>query len=163
MLTKEQVYEKLKELKIPFEITDHAAVYTIDEMAALMSQKDIKNVAKNLFLRDAAGKRHFLVVLREDKKADLNAIRAQIGSSHLSFASHERLMQYLGLTKGAVTPLGILNDENHEVEILFDADLVNRPRLGFHPCENTATVWLSFASLRKIIEKQGNKFKTIRI
>lgn len=163
MLTKGQVIEKLQEAGVPFEVTEHAPVYTIDEMAAIFTAKDMKDVAKNLFLRDGAGKRHFLVVLREDKTADLKAIKAQLGSSRLSFASPERLMQYLGLTRGAVTPLGILNDQDHEVEILFDEDLKDRRRLGFHPCDNTATVWLSFASLKKIIDRQGNKFRFIKI
>ena len=163
MLTKGQVIEKLQEAGVPFEVTEHAPVYTIDEMAAIFTAKDMKDVAKNLFLRDGAGKRHFLVVLREDKTADLKAIKAQLGSSRLSFASPERLMQYLGLTKGAVTPLGILNDQRHEVEILFDEDLKDRRRLGFHPCDNTATVWISFDNIKKVIESRGNSLKFVKL
>ena len=83
----------------------------------------IEDVCKNLFLRDDRGKRHFLVVLDEAKSADLKAIRAQIGSSRLSFASEDRLMEHLGLIKGAVTPLGVLNDCAEGVEVLMDEDL----------------------------------------
>lgn len=62
------------------------------------------SVCKNLFLRDAKGRQHFLVVLPGDRQADLGALAAALGSSKLSFASEERLMKHLGLTKGSVTP-----------------------------------------------------------
>ena len=107
-LTKEEVRAKLTEMGIKFEVMEHGPVYTIDEMKLIEGMK-IEDVCKNLFLRDDRGKRHFLVVLDEAKSADLKAIRAQIGSSRLSFASEDRLMAHLGLIKGAVTPLGVLN------------------------------------------------------
>ena len=118
---------------------------------------------QNLFLRDDRGKRHFLVVLDEAKSADLKAIRAQIGSSRLSFASEDRLMAHLGLIKGAVTPLGVLNDCAADVEVLMDEDLRGRPRLGVHPCDNTETLWLSAADIEKIIKSRGNSLKFIKI
>lgn len=162
MDAKEAVYEKLKELGIEFGITEHKAVFTIEEMSRLPNLK-IEDVCKNLFLRDERGKKHFLVVMCEEKQADLKKIREQLGSSRLSFASEERLGKYLGLTKGSVTPLGIFNDKNCEVELLIDGDLKGRPRLGFHPNENTATVWISFDSLEKIIGSCGNRHRFIQI
>ena len=118
-LTKEEVRAKLTEMGIKFEVMEHGPVYTIDEMKLIEGMK-IEDVCKNLFLRDDRGKRHFLVVLDEAKSADLKAIRAQIGSSRLSFASEDRLMAHLGLIKGAVTPLGVLNDCAADVEVLMD-------------------------------------------
>lgn len=162
MNAKDTIYEKLRELQIDFEVTEHEAVFTIEEMSKLPNL-NIEDVCKNLFLRDERGKKHFLVVMCEEKQADLKKIREQIGSSRLSFASEERLAKYLGLTKGSVTPLGIFNDSNQEVELLIDSDLKGRPRLGFHPNDNTATVWISFASLEKIIGSRGNRQRFIRI
>ncbi|MDO5115613.1 MAG: prolyl-tRNA synthetase associated domain-containing protein [Synergistaceae bacterium] len=161
-LTKEEVRAKIAEMGISFEVTEHAPVYTIDEMKEIEGMK-IEDVCKNLFLRDEKGKRHFLVVLDEAKSADLKAIRGQIGSTRLSFASEERLMANLGLTKGAVTPLGVLNDCAANVELLIDEDLRGRPRLGLHPCDNRETLWLSFADLEKIIAARGNSVKFIKI
>lgn len=77
-------------------------------------------MVKNLFLRDAKGKRHFLVVLDKDKRADLKALQEQLSCSKLSFASEERLKKHLGLSRGSVTPLGILNDAQGMVELVFD-------------------------------------------
>ena len=79
MLTKEEVYTKLEELGVAFDKMEHEPVYTIDEMK-LIEGMNIEDVCKNLFIRDEKGKRHFLVVIREDKSADLKALREQIGS-----------------------------------------------------------------------------------
>ena len=90
----------------------HVPVYTVDEI----EDSDLWNHengigAKNLFLRDGSGKHHFLVIIREDKQADLKKVRDEIGSSRLSFASAERLMKYLNIEPGSVSPLGVLNDQ----------------------------------------------------
>lgn len=162
MNAKDTVYEKLRELQIDFDVTEHEAVFTIEEMSKLPNL-NIEDVCKNLFLRDEKGKRHFLVVMCEEKQADLKKIREQIGSSRLSFASEDRLAKYLGLTKGSVTPLGIFNDKDQEVELLIDSDLKGRPRLGLHPNDNTATVWMSFASLEKIISSRRNRLRFIKV
>ena len=94
------VFDALEALSIPYEVWEHPAVYTIEEMDAL-GLPDPEVVLKNLFLRDAKGKQHFLVVLRKDKQADLRALGERLGT-RLSFASEERLAQYLGLEKGDV-------------------------------------------------------------
>lgn len=158
---KKRVYEKMKELGIPFEIIEHPAVYTIEEMEGLEVFREKPWVVKNLFLRDAKGKRHFLVVLDKDRMADLKQIRAQLGTSGLSFASEERLMKYMKLTKGSVTPLGILNDEACDVEVVFDSCLVGREWIGVHPNDNTATVMLSYEHLYQLIHNHGNKIHLV--
>ena len=92
------------------------------------------------------------MVLDKDKRADLKALQEQLSCSKLSFASEERLKKHLGLSRGSVTPLGILNDAQGMVELVFDRDLIGRRRLGVHPNENTATIWISFDNLKKISE-----------
>ncbi|MDO4988109.1 MAG: prolyl-tRNA synthetase associated domain-containing protein [Synergistes sp.] len=161
-VTKEETRAKLDEMGIKYEVLSHEPVYTIDDMKEIEGM-DIKNVCKNLFLRDEKGKRHFLVVLDEAKTADLKAIRKEADSTRLSFASEERLMQHIGLKKGSVTPLGLLNQCARDVEVLFDESLKDRPRLGVHPCENTETLWLSAKDLLRVIEVCGNSIKFIKI
>ncbi len=162
MSAQEKVFEKLNELNIKYEVMNHPAVFTIEEMDAL-SITEQGDVCKNLFLRDEKGKRHFLVVLDKDKKADLKDIQKQLGSTRLSFASAERLDKYLKLQKGEVTPLGVINDEEGSVEVVFDNDLTGKTKLGVHPNDNTATVWISFEDLKKVIDHNGNKIKYLNI
>jgi Ala-tRNA(Pro) deacylase len=162
MSAQEKVFEKLNELNVKYEVMNHPAVFTIEEMDALNITEQ-GDVCKNLFLRDEKGKRHFLVVLDKDKKADLKDIQKQLGSTRLSFASAERLDKYLKLQKGEVTPLGVINDEEGSVEVVFDNDLIGKTKLGVHPNDNTATVWISFEDLKKVIDHNGNKIKYLNI
>ena len=70
-------------------------------------------------------------------------------------------MKYLKLTKGSVTPLGIINDEEQAVEIVMDHSLVGREQIGVHPNDNTATVMLSYTDLCNVIVSHGNKIHVI--
>jgi Ala-tRNA(Pro) deacylase len=163
MEQKEKVYETLDRLGIRYQVMEHPAVYTINEMEALEIFLDNPWIVKNLFLRDGSGKRHFLVTLDMNKRVDLKELRKQLGTSGLSFASEERLMKYLGLTKGSVTPLGILNDSELAVEVVFDSSLVGRDKIGVHPNDNTATVMLRYEDLEKVIKQHGNHIHVIDI
>lgn len=155
MDVKKQVYDKLDELGITYEVDEHQAAFTIEEVDKL-GIFDKGTGCKNLFLRDGSGKRHFLLVAPEHKEVDLKSVREQIGSSRLSFGSAERLERCLKLTQGSVSPFGILNDSECKVELVFDRDLIGDEKVGFHPNENTATVWLKFEDLLKVVEDNGN-------
>lgn len=162
MTEREKVFARLEELGIPCEVTEHPAVFTIGEMDALgLTAKG--EVCKNLFLRDAKGRRHFLVVVPGEARADLRALAAQLESSKLSFASAERLEKYLGLKQGEVTPLGVLNDADAAVEVVFDRGLERFPCLGVHPNDNTATVWLSLADILRVVEGNGNEIRWVTL
>ena len=159
---KEEVYSMLRDQGVPFEVTEHPPVFTMEEME--VEGITLRGtVPKNLFLRDAKGKRHFLVVLRMDKVADLKALQEKIGSTRLSFASPQRLEEHLGLAKGAVSPLGVLLGCDPEVEVIIDGDLKGEERLGVHPCENTATLWLTVEDLLRVVESCGNPVRFVTI
>ena len=161
-MSREKVEARLRELGIVYQISEHAAVFTIEELD-LLSFDGQGEVCKNLFLRDAKGTRHFLVVLQKDKRADLKRLRGILGTTALSFASEERLARYLALTKGAVTPLAVVNDPERAVEVLIDEDLAGCPCLGVHPGVNTATAWLSRGDLVRYIEADGRPVRFIKI
>lgn len=162
MNKKEKVLKKLNQLNIKYELIEHPPVYTIEEMENL-NLEEKGHIVKNLFLKNSNGKKHYLVVLKGDKKADLKSIKSQIESSALSFASEERLQKYLGLLKGAVTPLGIINDEEHSVNIIIDKDLENQSIIGVHPNVNTSTVFISYNDMIKFINDFGNEIFYVNI
>lgn len=160
---KEKVLNKLKELNINYKEIEHTPVYTIEDMDNLGNIFENAKICKNLFVRDQKGKKHFLVVLPEEKRAPLADIATKIGSTKLSFASEERLMKYLKLEPGSVTPLSVINDETNEVEVVFDEDLKKEEMLGVHPCVNTSTILLTPDSLEKYVTANNNKLKYIKI
>jgi Ala-tRNA(Pro) deacylase len=156
----EEVISLLDSRGVRYEIERHVPVYTIEEMDALMLPFS-ESVVKNLFLRDYKGREHYLVVLRKDKNADLKKLKGIIGSTPLSFASEDRLSKYLGLSKGEVTPFGVLNDETHSVRVFIDKDVVADGKLAIHPNDNRATVLIGINDLVGIIEEHGTEVKTI--
>lgn len=162
MNSRENIFEKLNALQIPFELVEHAPAFTMEEYNALGFNPN-DEICKNLFLRDYKGTRHMLVVLKGSKHADLQLIRSEVDSSKLSFASDERLAKFLDVKKGSVSPLGLLNDATGEVEVYFDEDLKDAPRLGFHPNDNTATVFMAFSDVQKYIESTGHTMRFVKV
>ncbi len=154
-MSKEEVYLKLKELNIEYLKIDHIPIYTIDEANGL----DIENkeyIAKNLFLRDDKKRNYYLLVVKSNKKIDLNDLKNKINSRRLSFASSEDLEKYLKLKKGSVTPLGVLNDVERKVKVIIDEDILKEEIVGVHPNDNDATVFMKTKDLIRIIELNGN-------
>lgn len=162
MFKKEEVIELLKNKNIAFDIIEHEAVFTMEDMDNLnLGEKGTE--VKNLFLRDEKGKNHFLIVAREDAIIDLKALKDKINSTRLSFASEERLQKYLGLTKGSVSPFGILNNEDKDVKVFLDSNVKDEARIAVHPNDNTATVYISTKDVENIIKEHGNSVEYITL
>jgi len=162
MSEKQRVYDTLKAANISYDVIEHEPVYTMEDMDRLgLPEKG--TLCKNLFLRDGKGKRHFLITLGEDKSIDLKKLSKTLGAGNLSFASEERLEKYLHLKQGAVTPFGLMNDTEHAVEFFIDKELSREKRLGLHPLENTATLFISFKDLEKFLWNQDIDVEKIRL
>lgn len=158
----QNIYDILNLLEIQYVRYEHKPIYTVNEAQDL----DILiqgGKCKNLFLRNGKGDIHYLVILDENKRADLKQLAKQIGTARLSFASEDRLYKYLKLTPGSVTPLGIINDVNREVIILIDKDITNEELVNFHPNVNTATIGISYINFEKFIKWHKNKFYYVQI
>lgn len=159
---RKKVFDAMLSMNISYDVIEHPAVYTIEEMDRL--NIDNKNeVVKNLFVRDDKKKRYFLIVLQKNKRVDLKEIRNELNCRPLSFASEEDLGKYMELSKGSVTPFGILNDTDCKVEVVLDKDILLFERIGVHPNDNTATVWIRPQDLESIIKNHGNNMSYIDI
>ena len=156
------VYERLNALGIAFTRYEHPPVATVEEAEQHWAGIDAMH-CKNLFLRNQKGNRHYLVVLEHSKKADLRAVADQIGDGKLSFASPDRLMTYLGLTPGSVSPFGLINDGGHVVRVMLDRDLKTAARLSFHPNINTATLTLDAADFQRFLAACGNTVQYVTV
>ena len=159
-MNKQQIYDYLQENSIWHEITEHKAVYNMAELAEVPCPYPEAD-AKNLFVRDDKKQNYYLITVKGEKRVNLKAFRKAQGTRNLSVASAEDLMERLGLIPGAVTPLGVLNDETRSVKVFLDQDFLQEPGLvGVHPNENTATVWLKAEDLIRIIREHGNEVVT---
>lgn len=151
-MTRQELLQKLDEKKISYEMTEHVPVFTIEEMLEAKLPYP-ETIAKNLFVRDDKKRNYYLITVKEDRRVNLREFQAQYGIRKLSFASEDDLMRLLGLTRGAVTPFGLLNDEEASVQFYVDRTF---DRMGIHPMENTATVWVRKEDLVKLVIEHGN-------
>jgi Ala-tRNA(Pro) deacylase len=141
---------------------EHPAVMTVEESERLVPKLPGAKT-KNLFLRDKKGKRHFLVTAPHDLPVDLGALGEALGAGRLSFASPERLQKHLGLTPGAVSLLGLVNDEARAVEFVIDRALWNAEAVHAHPLVNTATTIVAHADLERFLAATGHAPRVIDI
>lgn len=162
MAEKEKVYKVLEELHIPYKATDHPAVYTAEEAEEYGHLLEGSRV-KNLFLRDDKGRSHYLVIVDHDKMLDLKALESVIGKKKLGFASPRRLMKYLGLTPGSVSPFGLINDTENSVKVFIDEELQKEEKINFHPNDNTQTLTIKFSDLQIFLDWTGNSYIVTKI
>ena len=161
-MNKQEVYQFLKDNNIQYEVTEHPAVYNMEEMDNLHLPYPYS--AKNLFVRDDKKANFYLITVKEEKRVNLKEFRKQNGTRNLSFASENDLIDILRLTPGSVTPFGLLNDKEQKVKFYIDEDLLSGDgMIGIHPNENTATVWLKTEDLIKILKENGNEINIVKI
>ena len=153
-MTQNELYELLDQKQIKYEITRHVPVFTIEEMLeAKIPNPEI--IAKNLFVRDDKKRNYYLISVKEKRVVNLKEFQAQFATRRLSFASERDLSEILGLYKGAVTPFGLLNDRNKIVQFYIDKEF-SHGKIGIHPLENTATIWINTQDLIALIKEHGN-------
>ena len=92
----------------------------------------------------------------EDKTIDLKTLHGLIGSDRLSFGSADRLFEMLGVRPGAVSPFTLINDPDHKVKLLLDADLADQPYLFAHPLVNDMSLGISGADLMRFFAYTGH-------
>ncbi|PIZ94963.1 MAG: prolyl-tRNA synthetase associated domain-containing protein [Candidatus Magasanikbacteria bacterium CG_4_10_14_0_2_um_filter_37_12] len=156
------IYQVLDDLKIKYTKYIHQPVYTIAEAERYCSHIP-GGKSKNLLLRNRKGNKHYLVVVRSDKKLDLEKLQDFLQESNLSFASEERLMKCLGLTPGSVSPFGLVNDLEKEVQVVIDSDLLEYDELQYHPNINTETLVLSVEDFKKFLDWTGNEVNFLEL
>jgi Ala-tRNA(Pro) deacylase len=134
-----RTYDLLDKLNIFYQRVDHSPLPTIEacrEVDALLNME----ICKNLFLRNAQKTDFYLLLLPGGKKFRTAALSKQIGSARLSFAEPEFMEEFLDITPGSVSVLGLINDKGRRVRLLIDKDVLSEEFFGCHPCINTSSL-----------------------
>lgn len=153
-----QVYARLAELGITFNYLEHPEAATI-EVARQYWEGFAGTHCKNLFFRNHKGNRHYLVVFHCDYQLNIHDLEHTLGQGKLSFASPERMMKYLGLRPGSVSPFGLVNDADHHVYVFLDEELLKAERLSFHPNDNRASLSVTLDDFKKYMDESGNQYE----
>jgi len=159
---KDGVLKVLDELGIVYSYLEHPPAMNMEEVEKHWAEIEGMH-CKNIFFRNKKGKRHVLVVLSGEKKLDVKFWEQELKSGRLSFASAKRLMKYLGLEAGAVSPFGLINDGDNHVEVLLDSDMQGAGKVSFHPNVNTATVTLEVGDFIRYMDWVGNSYRFVKV
>jgi len=153
--------EYLKSHQISYIHHEHPAVFTCEDAERLCV--DVPGLAcKNLFLRNKKTDRFFLLILPAKKRTDLKQFSKIVNESKITFANAEQLKNILQLEPGSVSPLGLINDTNHEVEVYIDQELHKAEIVNFHPNRNTASLEFSREMFQKFLETLSNKITIVK-
>lgn len=142
-----RVYELLDRLGIAYERVDHEAAETMEACEEIDKFLAPAVICKNLFLCNTQKTKFYLLMIRGDKKFKTKEISSQIHSARLSFAPAEKMEEYLDILPGSVSVLGLMNDKEHQVQLLVDEDVLNAEYVGWHPCVNTSSLRLKTSDI----------------
>ncbi|HEX2968703.1 MAG TPA: prolyl-tRNA synthetase associated domain-containing protein [Bacteroidales bacterium] len=157
-----ELYKVLEELSVRFDYHEHPPVPTIED--AIIHWKEYNSGrCKNIFFRNHKGDKHYLVILEHLRQLNIHDLEKKLKQGKLTFASDKRLMTYLGIEPGSVSPFGLINDKGNNVHVFFDEKLRDFDRLAFHPNDNTATLVISWPDLIKFLRYTGNSYEFVKL
>lgn len=142
-------YDILDSLGISYERTDHVAAMTMEDCLEIDRILEVI-ICKNLFLCNRQKTQFYLLMMPADKPFHTKDITSQIGSARLSFATPDYMEQFLDITPGSVSIMGLMNDTENRVQLLIDKPVVESEKLACHPCINTASILMD---TRDVMEK----------
>jgi len=156
-----KAYDLLDRLGVNYTRVDHAPAMTMSVCADIDAALEA-TMCKNLFLCNRQKTEFYLLMMPGDKSFKTKILSAQLGTSRLSFAEAEYMEKYLGVTPGAVTVLGLVNDKENDVTLIIDSDILNAEYVGCHPCVNTSSIRIKISDLtEKILPSISHRFITV--
>ena len=151
-----RTYDFLDSLGVCYQRIDHAPAMTMEVCADIDAALEA-TICKNLLLCNRQCTAFYLLMLPGDKVFKTRDLSAQIGSSRLSFAAGEYMEQFLDITPGSLSILGLMNDKENRVELLIDEDVLKGEYIGCHPCINTSSLRLKTVDVtQKLIPAMGH-------
>ena len=158
------VYDLLDDLGMEYERVDHEAAFTMEACRAVDEVLQPAVICKNLFLCNRQKTVFYLLMIRNDKKFLTKEISGQIGSARLSFAPEEFMEEFLNITPGSVSVMGLMNDTGHRVNLLVDEDVLKEEYFGCHPCVNTSSIRVKTADVfGPFLERTGHAYRTVKL
>lgn len=156
-----RVYDLLDKLDIEFDRVDHEPAMTM-EICSEIDRSLGAPICKNLFLCNRQKTSFYLLMMPDDKPFKTKELSAQIQSARLSFADADAMEQFLNITPGSVSVLGLMNDEENHVRLLIDEDLLQEEYIGCHPCINTSSLKLQTCDiLERFLPEVHHEYTTV--
>ena len=158
-----RTYDFLDQLGIPYSRTDHEAATNMEACEEIDRVLDVV-MCKNLFLCNRQKTKFYLLLMPGDKKFKTKELSSQIGAARLSFAGPEDMLKYLDIEPGAVSVMGLMNDKDHEVQLLIDRDILEDEYIGCHPCVCTSSMKIRMKDItERFLPETGHEYQTVTL
>ncbi|MCU7357705.1 prolyl-tRNA synthetase associated domain-containing protein [Enterococcus dispar] len=151
--TAQAAYQLLEDLNIAYQRVDHEPITSVKNVPFTLPGPQVKN----LVLQPRKGEHRFLVILPDEKQADLTHLAEILNEKRLSFVSEKNLVELLNVPAGSVTPLALPNDHDHKITVVIDKEIDQQDTVGFHPNINSTTLIMQFRDFEKILNHLGYK------
>ena len=161
--TEIRTYDLLDRLGVEYERIDHEPAMTMEDCKEVDQLLEAV-ICKNLFLCNRQKTAFYLLMIPDTKVFHTKDLSAQIGSARLSFAKPEYMEEFLDITPGSVSVMGLMNDKEHRVQLLIDEDVLDGEYIGCHPCINTSSIRFKVKDLiEKVIPAMGHDFVKVKL
>ena len=159
-----RTYDLLDSLGIEYERVDHEEANTMEACAAVDKVLEPAVICKNLFLCNTQKTKFYLLMIKNDKKFKTKEISKQINSARLSFAPPEFMEEFLDITPGSASVMGLMNDKGKNVTLLVDEDVLEAEYFGCHPCINTSSLRLKVKDVfGPFLEAVEHSYTTVKL
>ena len=158
-----RTYDLLDRLGVEYERIDHEPAMTMEDCKEVDQLLEAV-ICKNLFLCNRQKTAFYLLMIPDTKVFHTKDLSAQIGSARLSFAKPEYMEEFLDITPGSVSVMGLMNDKEHRVQLLIDEDVLDGEYIGCHPCINTSSIRFKVKDLiEKVIPAMRHDFVKVKL
>lgn len=150
----QKVVDQLNELGIPFQIVEHEPVLTTEQADRFI--EGIEGVrTKTMFLTNKKKRNFYLVIIDDAKQLDMDVFKEIVEENRIKMASAEKLNDKMMLLPGTVSPFGLLNNRDKDIQVYFDQEIVSEERMCFHPNTNEKTIFINTKDLFTFLKAIG--------
>ncbi len=158
----QQVANKLQELGITFDVVEHPPAFTTEQADSYIEGMEGVRT-KTMFLINRKKTQYYLLIMDDKKRLDMDNFKVQVGADRIRMASLDSLAEKMSLPAGTVSPFGLLNNEEKDVQVYFDKEIIGEERMTFHPNTNEKTIFVSTRDLFKFLQDLGYSYQVLEL
>ncbi|RSI09248.1 prolyl-tRNA synthetase associated domain-containing protein [Streptococcus sanguinis] len=158
----QQVATKLQELGITFDVVEHPPAFTTEQADSYIEGMEGVRT-KSMFLTNKKKTQYYLLIMDDKKRLDMDDFKVQVGADRIRMASLDSLAKKMNLPAGTVSPFGLLNNEEKDIQVYFDKEIIDEERMTFHPNTNEKTIFISTQDLFKFLQDLGYSYQVLEL
>ena len=158
----QQVATKLQELGITFDVVEHPPAFTTEQADSYIEGMEGVRT-KSMFLTNKKKTQYYLLIMDDKKRLDMDDFKVQVGADRIRMASLDSLAEKMSLPAGTVSPFGLLNNEEKDIQVYFDIEIIDEERMTFHPNTNEKTIFISTQHLFKFLQDLGYSYQVLEL